>query len=46
MHISQEDSDNKVLYSPVVEFTLHTPDGKSYQAYEYWPGSYDQQADA
>jgi hypothetical protein len=47
MHVeSLEDSDNNVYYSPVVKFTLRTPDGKSYQAYEYWPGSYNQQADA
>jgi len=47
MHIeSNEDSNGGTNYTPVVDFTLHTPDGRSYQAHEYWSDSYDQQADA
>jgi hypothetical protein len=43
---SSSDSGTDYYYVPVVNFTLRTPDGKSYQAHEYSPGSYSQQSDA
>jgi len=47
MHIeSNEDSNGVTDYTPVVDSTLHTPDGRIYQAHEYWSSSYYQQADA
>jgi len=48
MHIDrlQNDSDSGTYYTytPVVNFTLRTPDGKSYQAHEYWFDSYNRLA--
>ena len=44
--IQTDEGDNGTYYDTTVNFTLLTPAGKSYQTHEYWPNSFDEQADA